>query len=97
MLIGSDIEVIFSEGSCNSFFVVLTKAPPLFKLLNLVSEKVNKAYGLYDGSFEGMTCNPEEKKLLTLMRGIKEDLDVITAKSKIIDDLHSDDEMGAMG
>jgi hypothetical protein len=66
-------------------------------LLEEVSVKMNAAYGLYDGTFEGVSCSNEEKKLLTVMRGIKEDLDVITAKSKIIDDLRSDEEVEAMG
>jgi hypothetical protein len=62
---------------------------PLFEE---VSEEIDAAYQIYDGSFEGATCNPSEKRLLKAMRGIKERLDVITAKSKIIDDLRSDDE-----
>jgi hypothetical protein len=45
-----------------------------------VSEQIDAAYLLYDGSFEGQSCNPKEKELL----------DVITAKSKIIDDLKTD-------
>jgi hypothetical protein len=60
---------------------------PLFEE---VSAEIDAAYLIYDGSFEGQTCNPAEKKLLKAMRGIKERLDVITAKSKIIDKLDAD-------
>ena len=58
-------------------------------LLADVSEQIDAAYNIYDGSFEGISCNPDEKKLLRAMRGIKERLDVITAKSKIIDSIEN--------
>ena len=61
-------------------------------LLDEVATEINAAYELYDGQYEGQSCNPNEKKLLKAMRGIKERLDIITAKSKIIDNLKSDDE-----
>ena len=61
-------------------------------LLEAVAAEIDGAYLLYDGNFEGATCNPNEKKLLKAMRGIKERLDIITAKSKIIDDMKSDGE-----
>ena len=59
-------------------------------LFDDVAIQINEAYKLYDGSFEGQSCNPSEKELLKAMRGIKERLDVITAKSRIIDDMKSD-------
>ena len=59
-------------------------------LLDEVATEIDGAYLLYDGNFEGQTCNPNEKKLLKAMRGIKERLDIITAKSKIIDDMKAD-------
>jgi hypothetical protein len=55
-----------------------------------VSNEIDGAYDFYKSQFEGATCNPDEKELLKAMRGIKERLDVITAKSKIIDDLKTD-------
>lgn len=61
-------------------------------LLEEVAAEINAAYELYDGTYEGQSCNPNEKKLLKAMRGIKERLDIITAKSKIIDDMKSDGE-----
>jgi hypothetical protein len=61
-------------------------------LLEEVSKEIDAAYLLYDGQYEGQSCNPNEKKLLKAMRGIKERLDIITAKSHIIDDMKSDGE-----
>lgn len=62
---------------------------PLFDELSI---EIDAAYELYDGSFEGQSCNPTEKKILKAMRGIEERLDVITAKAKIIDNIQSEDE-----
>lgn len=63
------------------------------KLFIELSVEIDAAFELYDGGFEGQSCNPTEKKLLKAMRGIKERLDVITAKSKVIDKIQPEDEV----
>ena len=62
-----------------------------FNDLQGVVEQIDAAYQTYDGSFEGMTCNPNEKILLKAMRGIKYRLDTITAKAHILDGIQADD------
>jgi hypothetical protein len=61
-------------------------------LLDEVSTEITAAYEKYDGNYEGQSCDPNEKALLKSMRGIKERLDIITAKSRIIDNLKGEDE-----
>jgi len=61
-------------------------------LLEDVSVEIDAAYEMYSGTYEGQSCNPNEKQLLKSMRGIKERLDIITAKSRIIDDMKTDGE-----
>lgn len=55
-------------------------------LLDEVSEHIKLARKLYKPSFESIElCDPDEKDFQEVMDGILERLDVITAKSKVID------------
>lgn len=60
-------------------------------LLNEVKAEIDAAYEMYDGSFEGQSCGAYEKNLIKAMRGIQERLDVITAESKIVDNVRPDE------
>lgn len=62
------------------------------ELLVDVDEEINAAFEIYQGSFEGQSCNADEKLLLKAMRAIKERLDVITAESEVIKGIKSDGE-----
>jgi len=67
----------------------LTIAP----LLDDVAEHIRMARQLYKPTFESLeTCDPDEKDFQEVMDGIIERLDVITAKSKVIDKQKPQDE-----
>jgi hypothetical protein len=61
-------------------------------MLEDVSAEITKAYDMYQGTFEGQSCSPNEKMMLKAMRGIKERLDVITAESEVIKGIKTDEE-----
>jgi soluble cytochrome b562 len=62
-------------------------------LLEDVAEHIRLARKLYKPTFESvMTCDPDEKDFQEVMDGIVERLDVITAKSKVIDKVKPDSE-----
>jgi hypothetical protein len=61
-------------------------------IIREIANEIDAAYEIYDGSFEGQSCNPSEKRLLKAMRGIRERIYIVCAKSKIIDDLKADGE-----
>lgn len=66
------------------------KIAPLLTDVNTQIAIMNQAY---DSNFEGMeTCNPDEKKFVMIMRGVFERLDLITAKTKIIDKQKGDED-----
>lgn len=50
-----------------------------------VDKKLQDAYELYRSNFEGISCDPEEKKFVLHCRAIFIDLDEITANTKVID------------
>ena len=55
-------------------------------LLDEVAVQIRVARELYKPTFESLTtCDPDEKDFQELMGGIHERLDVITAKTKVID------------
>jgi hypothetical protein len=63
-----------------------------------VAEQIEAMNDMYDPEFEFLqTCNPKEKQFTKVMRGICERLDVITAKSHIIDSIKQDDEQELFG
>lgn len=62
-------------------------------LLDEVAEHITLARQLYKPTFESIeTCDPDERDFQTVMDGIVERLDVITAKSKVIDKVKPDSE-----
>ena len=67
-----------------------------FKELQDVVTEIDAAYNNYSGTFEGATCDPNEKLLLKAMRGIKYRLDNITAKAHILDGIQADEGDGMM-
>lgn len=67
-----------------------------FPLLEDALTEINACYDLYDGVFEESSCSQAEKTLLKAMRGVKYRLDRITAKSRIIDNMKTDDDESGM-
>jgi hypothetical protein len=67
------------------------------ELVEEVKTEIDAAYVMYDGDFEGQSCNPKEKEFIRALRGIKERLDIITAKSKVIKDIPLDDMQEQFG
>jgi hypothetical protein len=62
-------------------------------LLDDVAEHILLARNLYKPTFESIDlCDPDEKDFQGVMDGIVERLDVITAKSKVIDKVKMPDE-----
>jgi hypothetical protein len=61
-------------------------------IIRKIALEIDAAYEIYDGSFEGQSCNPSEKRLLKAMRGIRERIYIVCAKSRIIDDMKTDGE-----
>jgi hypothetical protein len=59
-------------------------------LITDVAIEIDAAYLMYDSIFEGQSCDPKEKDFIKVLRGIKERLDTITAKSKIIEGMKAD-------
>lgn len=57
----------------------------LFDLMVDVRKDIDNIYNEYEPSFEGQGLNGQEKMFIRSMRAIKEQLDVITAESKIIE------------
>lgn len=66
-------------------------------LVGEVAKEIDAAYGMYDSIFEGDSCDPKEKEFIRALRGIKERLDVITAKSKIIEGMKTEDAQDVFG
>lgn len=67
----------------------------LAPLIADVSMEIEIMNDKYEPSFEGLSsCNLEEKAFNKIMRGICERLDVITAKSKILDNIRPDEDIG---
>ena len=52
---------------------------------------------MYKPTFEGESCDPDEKDFQEVMDGILERLDIITAKSKVIDKVKPDEDSVLMG
>lgn len=69
----------------------------MVSIFDIVAEskmEIDGMYEKYDSSFEGQnTCNPDEKKFLTIMRGIFERLALIVAFSGITDKMSNTDEV----
>lgn len=62
-------------------------------LLNDVAENIRLARELYKPTFESIeSCDPDEKDFQEVMDGILERLDVITAKSHVIDKVKQESE-----
>ena len=59
--------------------------------------EIDATYEKYDPLFEGQTCDPKEKVFIKALRGIKERLDVITAESKIIEGIKTEDTQEVFG
>lgn len=59
--------------------------------------RIDAAYEEYKPEFEGQTCKPTEKKFIKTLRGIKEQLDIITAESKIIEGIKTEDTQEVFG
>ena len=65
------------------------------KKTNLLTEahtEIQSLFEKYDPAFEGKSCGTQEKKFVLALWAVYEVLDEITAKSKIIDDIKSDEE-----
>ena len=63
----------------------------LYDLMNIVAGKIDDIYNVYDPLFEGQTMNTQERLFIKSLRAIKEQLDIITAESKIIEGIKADD------
>lgn len=62
-------------------------------LFDEVSQHIRLARELYKPTFESLElCDPDEKEFQEVMDGIVERLDVITAKSRVIDKVKPDGE-----
>ena len=65
------------------------------KKTNLLTEahvEIQTLFKTYNPSFEGKSCGEDEKLFVLALWAVYEVLDEITAKSKIIDDIKSDEE-----
>lgn len=63
-------------------------------LVNEAANEINAMYEKYNSSFEGQkTCNPDEKRFLTIMRGVFERLALIVAFSGIADKMSNTEEV----
>jgi hypothetical protein len=71
-------------------------AASLNDLMGEVGGQIDAAYEQYKPQFEGQSCDPSEKSFIKVLRGIKERLDVITAESKIIEGIKTEDSLEAM-
>jgi len=67
-------------------------------LLDKAHDEMLTLFMKYNPLFEGKSCGEEEKEFIKSLWAVYERLDEITAKSKIIDDLKTEDEeMGMAG
>lgn len=63
-----------------------------------VAKEVDAAWDIYRPGFEGVeSCSEEEKLFNKALRGVKERLDVITAESKIIEGIKTEDAQDVFG
>lgn len=74
----------------------ITKVSLAF-LMEDVGLEIDATYNKYNPLFEGQTCDTNEKGFIKSLRGIKERLDVITAESKIIEGIKTDDVQDVFG
>lgn len=61
-------------------------------LMDIVGNAIDATYDKYDPLFEGQSLDPTEKVFVKSLRVIKEQLDIITAESKIIEGKKADGE-----
>jgi hypothetical protein len=61
-------------------------------LLNKAHSEILTLFEKYNPLFEGKSCGDEEKEFIKSLWAVYERLDEITAKSKIIDDMKTDEE-----
>jgi hypothetical protein len=63
-------------------------------VVNEAATEITAMYTIYDPSFEGLgSCKPDEKKFLTIMRGVFERLALIVAFSGIADKMSNTEEV----
>jgi hypothetical protein len=60
-------------------------------LMDEVGTGIDAIYENYNPLFEGQSLDPDERTFIKSLRAIKEQLDVITAESKIIEGIKADD------
>lgn len=63
----------------------------LYDLVNAVRADIDATYDKYQPAFEGQTLDGTERVFIKALRAIKEQLDVITAESKIIEGIKPED------
>lgn len=63
----------------------------LSDLVNAVRADIDATYEKYQPAFEGQTLDGTERVFIKALRAIKEQLDVITAESKIIEGIKPED------
>ena len=68
-----------------------TEKVSLSDMMEKVGKAIDDIYAVYDPLFEGQSMNTQERLFIKSLRGIKEQLDIITAESKIIEGIKPDD------
>jgi hypothetical protein len=69
----------------------------LSDLMDAVGKSIDTIYDKYDPLFEGQSLDPNERTFIKSLRSIKEQLDIITAESKIIEGIKPDDAQEVFG
>ena len=69
----------------------------LSDLVVAVRADIDATYDKYQPAFEGQTLDGTERVFIKALRAIKEQLDVITAESKIIEGIKQDDVQDVFG
>lgn len=77
-------EIEYTDDKKYSFVGVSEKIA-LSGLMERVGEAIDKIYNVYQPAFEGAISNGQERLFIKSLRSIKEQLDIITAESKIIE------------
>ena len=55
-----------------------------------IKDEIDAMFQAYNGLYEGASCTQEEKKFLTIMRGVMERLYKLAAKTNMIDNMIAD-------
>ena len=61
--------------------------------LKEIKTEIDLMFQAYNGLYEGTSCTQEEKKFLTIMRGVMERLYKLAAKTNMIDGMNAGDDI----